>query len=98
MNKKGAISVETIIIIILALVVLVILAAAFAGGFTELWKRIFGVSQTITFTNKDLAIQSCNAACTLKQADSFCAEKIIEGVKTTCRSLVTCTEPSITAC
>lgn len=88
MNKKGAISVETIIIIILALVVLVILAAAFAGGFVELWKRIFGVSQTVTFTNKDLAIQSCNAACTLKQKDTFCTnEIIIEGSKTTCTAL-----------
>ena len=100
MNKKGAISVETIIIIILALVVLVILAAAFAGGFTELWKRIFGVSQTITGTNRDLAVQSCNVFCTLKQAENFCRQMTVEGVQGTinCRSLVTCTEPSITQC
>ena len=94
MNKKGSISVETIIIIILALVVLVILAAAFAGGFTELWKKIFGVSQTVTFTSRDLATQSCNAACAVKAKDTFCNEqKTVEGIGiTTCKSLVTCAE------
>ena len=93
MSKKGAISVETIIIIILALVVLVILAAAFAGGFTELWKRIFGVSQTVTFTSRDLAVQSCNAACTLKQTDTFCRQMTVEGQTTTCTGLgVSCAD------
>ena len=87
MNKKGSISVETIIIIILALVVLVILAAAFAGGFTELWKKIFGVSETVSFTNRDIAIQSCNTACTLKQKYSFCQDITVDGGSTTCTAL-----------
>jgi len=76
MNKKGALSIETIIIIILALIVLVIIAAAFSGGMTELWKKIRGVQEVSTFTNKDLAIQSCNVACSLKQEDSFCNRPI----------------------
>ena len=44
--KKGAISIETIVIIILALLVLVIVAAAFSGGMKELWDRILGIGQT----------------------------------------------------
>lgn len=78
--KKASISIETIVIIILALIVLVIMAAAFSGGMAELWKKIVGVQQTATFTNEDLARQSCNVACTLNQKDTFCRTIKIEGV------------------
>jgi len=63
MNKRGQISIETIIIIVLALLVLIIVAAAFSGGMREFMARIGLIGgQTAEITLED-ATTRCNTAC-----------------------------------
>ena len=68
--KKGAIQVETIIVIILALLALVIIAAAFTGGFNQLWSKIMNFSQ-LASVDESTAMQTCSGLC--QNSDkSFC--------------------------
>jgi ABC-type lipoprotein release transport system permease subunit len=60
MNKKGMLSIETIIVIILALIVLIIVAAAFSGGMAGLFKKIFGFAEN---PDQGTAVSTCQSYC-----------------------------------
>ncbi len=60
MNRKGALSIETIIVIILALLTLVIIAASFTGGMKNLWERISGIAQT---TSGEISFEEAKTRC-----------------------------------
>jgi uncharacterized protein (UPF0333 family) len=96
MEKRGQLSMETIIIIILALIVLVVVAAAFSGGMAALWKKIIGISETYTQADVDAAKSACNTACQLGNKDTFCTQKFPLVGDQTCRGLgVSCTNPLV---
>jgi len=69
MNKKGMLSIETIIVIILALIVLIIVAAAFSGGMSGLFKKIFGFAEN---PDQGSATTSCQTYCTQGLKSSYC--------------------------
>jgi len=95
MEKRGQLSMETIIIIILALIVLVVVAAAFSGGMAALWKKIIGISETYTQADVDAAKNQCQSSCNLGLKDAFCNQKFPLIGDQTCRGLgVSC--PAIT--
>jgi uncharacterized protein (UPF0333 family) len=82
--KKGVIQIETIIVIILALLALVIIAAAFTGGFNQLWGKIMGFTTTAT---TESAKADCTTWCASK--DPRCNSGIftIDGISKTCSAL-----------
>lgn len=93
--KKGAIQIETIIVIILALLALVIIAAAFTGGFNQLWAKLtgsFGVSSVTETT----AVNTCNSWCGLNDKNNFCTHQFVvtgkenEGTKTCAKLGASC--------
>ena len=89
MNKRGALSIETIIIIILALLVLVIIATAFSGGMKELWGRIMGIGATATEVELSDAQASCAKLCGLPAYDT--TSFFVKGVGAkTCREIKPC--------
>jgi len=63
MNKRGQMSIETIIVIILALLALVIIAASFTGGMKNLWEKISGISDTASGISTSEAVTKCNEIC-----------------------------------
>lgn len=75
MPKRGAISIETIIIIILALLTLVIVAAAFTGGMKQLWEKISGITSTIPTADVDTAKLTCQNYCKNDLAYAFYCQK-----------------------
>jgi len=85
--KKGAIQIETIIVIILALLALVIIAAAFTGGFNQLWGKLTG-SFGVSSVTADTAVNNCNGWCGANAANQFCTHQFVitgrenEGTKT----------------
>ena len=83
--KKGTIQIETIIVIILALLALVIIAAAFTGGFNQLWTKLMGFgAETTTEAAKTQCMQWCDA----NMISQYCSYSFtISGAKQTCRSL-----------
>ena len=70
--KRGAISIEMIILIILALLTLVIVAAAFTGGMSELWKKISGISSAIPEADRIAAKATCEQYCEQGLKDVYC--------------------------
>ena len=90
--KKGAISIETIVIIILALLVLVIVAAAFSGGMKELWDRILGIGQTTGELELTDAVTRCNNVCA-SSPEAFCTTSVLvkEIGPRNCKDLTSCT-------
>jgi len=70
--KRGAISIEMIILIILALLTLVIVAAAFTGGMSELWKKISGISSAIPEADRIAAKATCDQYCGQGLKDIYC--------------------------
>ena len=76
MMKRGAISIETIIIIILALLVLVIVAASFTGGMNQLWKKIIGISETAELDSLSTAVVRCGDICR-DSKEAFCTASFI---------------------
>ena len=91
--KKGAIQVETIIVIILALLALVIVAAAFTGGFNNLWTTLMGFTPSVT---EDAAKTTCSGLCT-PGSTQFCSKSFVitgkesEGAKK-CPALISCAQ------
>jgi len=73
--KRGAISIETIVIIILALLTLVIVAAAFTGGMANLWEKIRGIAEAIPTAEVTSAQASCNVYCDGGMYYEFCNHK-----------------------
>ena len=63
MNKRGQMSIETIIVIILALLALVIIAASFTGGMKNLWEKISGIAGTASGISTSEAVTKCNEVC-----------------------------------
>jgi ABC-type lipoprotein release transport system permease subunit len=92
MNKKGMLSIETIIVIILALIVLIIVAAAFSGGMTGLFKKIFGFAEN---PDQGSATTSCQSYCQYAQKDNYCRQINVKdiGLKTCSELGVTCSQP-----
>jgi len=88
--KKGSIQIETIIIIILALLALVIIAAAFTGGFNQLWGKIMGFgAATTTEAAKAQCSQWCVNGQKTAQFDTY--KFTIDNKDQTCANLgVTC--------
>ena len=91
MDKRGSLSIETIIIIILALLVLIILTLSFTGGMQSLWATIRGA--TPAQMTLDTAIANCNDVCNKAlKADTFCSQSYVVvnvGIKA-CKDLVPC--------
>jgi len=75
MQKRGAISIEMIIIVMLAVLTLVIVAVAFTGGMAKLWAQISGLGSTIPVTEVDAARATCNGYCTGNASYAFCCQK-----------------------
>lgn len=88
--KKGAIQIETIIVIILALLALVIIAAAFTGGFNQLWNKL------LSFQPEKLSMSDAQTACNnLCGKPDFCGKGFtIIGQETLglqkCQNIVSC--------
>ena len=83
MNKKGSMSIETLVIIILALIALVVIALAFTGGMQGLLKQIFQPT-----TSEDVRKTECSTLCGLTDKTNFCKPVDITGVgKKSCADL-----------
>ena len=90
-KKAQEINIITIIIIILALLVLIIVAAAFSGGFGQLWAKIGEVLKISGATTQDIIAQTCSSHCSVGNKVAFCQNTYeVEGVtgKNTCRQLM----------
>jgi hypothetical protein len=86
--KKGAIQIETIIVIILALLALVIIAAAFTGGFNQLWNKLMGFGSETTI---EAARTQCAQWCDTNAKAQYCGYTYtIGGVKQACKDLASC--------
>ena len=70
-NKRGAISMEMIIIIILALITLVVVAAAFTGGMSKLMEKISTFVGGIPTT--ELPKATCKNFCD-SNSSSYCTQ------------------------
>jgi archaellin len=85
--KKGTIQIETIIVIILALLALVIIAAAFTGGFNQLWGKLTG-SYGVSTVSAESATNDCSGWCSANAQTQFCTHQFVitgrenEGTKT----------------
>ncbi|MBU2523205.1 MAG: hypothetical protein KKE23_02860 [Nanoarchaeota archaeon] len=87
-NKRGAISMEIIIVIILALITLVVVAAAFTGGMDQLMKKIAGIGSTIP--GEEFASKTCESLCK-SNSSNFCTYEFsgdLKGKK--CKELYSC--------
>ena len=73
--KKGALSIETLVIIILAVVVLAIVAISFSQGFTATWNKILGIEKTYTQADFDSAKAACDQFCATSQYYNWCNSK-----------------------
>ena len=71
-NKRGAMSIEMIIVIILALITLVVVAAAFTGGMKQLIDKISGVTSAIPEADRLAAKASCDQYCSAAAKDVYC--------------------------
>jgi hypothetical protein len=74
--KKGSIQIETIIVIILALLALVIVAAAFTGGFNQLWSKLTG-SFGVSSVSAETATNNCIAWCSAGLQNQFCTHQFV---------------------
>ena len=72
-NKRGAISMEMIIIIILALITLVVVAAAFTGGMKSLMDKISGITSAIPEADRLAAKASCDQYCSAGSKEVYCS-------------------------
>ena len=87
-NKRGAISMETIIIVILALITLVVVAAAFTGGMKNLMDKISGIGSSIP--GSEFARSTCQNLCE-SNSSTYCTQTFtgeLEGKK--CSDFYTC--------
>ncbi len=95
--KRGAMSIEMIIIIILALLVLVIVAMSFTGGMRELMDRITGVYKIYASEDLSMARDRCASECSLRP-ENFCALEIpIRNKETGKDDSFKCTDSRISA-
>ena len=73
MNKKGAeLSFNVIIIAILVILVLVVVAAAFLGGFAQLWRTLIGQGPD----SLEAATATCTSKCASAQTYSTNIQKV----------------------
>ena len=94
-NKRGAISMEMIIVIILALITLVVVAAAFTGGMQKLMDKISGIGSSIP--GSEFARTTCKTFCEANNTQAYCSQTFEGELKDeTCLKLYTC--PTITSC
>ena len=76
-SKRGAISMEMIIVIILALITLVVVAAAFTGGMKSLIDKISGITSAIPEADRLAAKASCDQYCGAGDLDSFGTARVL---------------------
>jgi|SRR3989344_6083678 len=72
-DKKGDVTIGTIILIVLGVVVLVFLIFGFSTGWNNLWDKIFNFGGGNT--NVDTIRTACSLACSQKAVDAFCNEQ-----------------------
>jgi len=90
-NKRGAMSIEMIIVIILALITLVVVAAAFTGGMKQLIDKISGVTSAIPEADRLAAKVSCEQYCSAGAKDIYCNPSFTGTLATTkCPAIAPC--------
>ena len=90
MEKRGVLSIETIIIIILALLVLIVIAASFTGGMKSLFEKIGIIAKSSDQIDMSLAVSRCSALCNNKMAFDTTTFVVTDYGPRACKDIAQC--------